>query len=89
MNHLDDLAERKRQLLARSDDERLNIARVYYQWYARSEVARRSFAIFRNPLVLAGLGIFALKMPWRKAYRLSGWGFKAWRLLRLVQRIWL
>jgi hypothetical protein len=89
MNNFDDLAERKRQLLARSEGERTNIARVYYQWQARSSIARQTLGIFRNPLVLAGLGLFALKMPWRKAYRVGGLAFKAWRLLRVVRRIWL
>lgn len=89
MNVFDQLAARKRQLRARSDAQRMNIALVYYQWQARSNVARRTFGIFRHPLVLAGLGLFALKMPWRKAFRMSGWAFKGWRLLRLVQRMWI
>jgi hypothetical protein len=89
MNAFEELAERKSGLLRRSDAERTNIARVYYQWQARSQVARRTLGIFRHPLVLAGLGLFALKMPWRRAYRMSGWAFKGWRIVRLVQRMWL
>jgi hypothetical protein len=89
MNALEELEKRKRLLLARADGERTNIARIYYQWQARSDVARRTLGIFRNPLVLAGLGILALKMPWRRAFRFGGWAFKGWRLLRLVQRMWL
>lgn len=89
MSALAEIAERKRVLLDRSAEDRLNIARVYYQWQARSLVARRTLGIFRNPLVLAGLGLLVLKLPWRRAYRLGGWGWKAWRLLRLVQRMWI
>ena len=89
MKGLETLEERKRNLLERSDNERLNIARVYYQWQARSQVARQTFGIFKNPLVLAALGVVALKMPWRRAYRLGGWGWKGWKLLRLVRRMWI
>ena len=89
MNSFEELAERKRRLLERSESERTNIARVYYQWQARTQVARHTLKIFRNPLVLAGMGFLVWKLPWRRAYRLGGWGFKAWRLLRLVQRMWL
>jgi hypothetical protein len=89
MTALEEITARKTALLSQSDSERLEIARVYYQWQARSNVARQTLGIFRNPLVLAGIGIFLLKMPWRRAYRFGGWAFKTWRLLRLVQRIWL
>ena len=89
MNHFEELAERKRRLLERADRERTDIARVYYQWQARSGVARRSLGIFKNPFVLAGLGLLALKMPWRKARRVGGWALKSWRLFRLVRRLWL
>jgi hypothetical protein len=89
VNALEDITARKQSLLNRSDSERMEIARVYYQWQARSNVARQTLGIFRNPWVLAGLGIFVLKMPWRRTYRLGGWAFKTWRLLRWAQRIWL
>lgn len=84
---MEEIAARKQRLLERSEAERNGIARAYYRWDARTEAARRAFGILRHPLVLAGLGVFALKMPWRRAFKMGGWALKAWRLLRLVQRM--
>ncbi len=83
---LEELAQRKQALVARSDASRLEMARVYYQYQARTVLARKMTSFFRNPLVLAGLGLLALKMPWRRTYRLGGWAWRAWRLLRSIRR---
>jgi hypothetical protein len=89
MSTLEELAERRRALVERSDSERFHIASIYYQWNARSNVTRKTLGILKHPLVLAGLGLFMLKMPWRRTNKMSGWIWKSWRLLRLVQRMWV
>jgi hypothetical protein len=86
MTRLEEIIARKQQLVARSDDARYNMARIYYQYQARTYFARKVASFFKNPLVLAGLGLFALKMPWRRAYKLGGWGWRIWRLLQTVRR---
>ncbi|HTG43355.1 MAG TPA: hypothetical protein VK633_02365 [Verrucomicrobiae bacterium] len=86
MNRLDEIVVRKQQLLAESDAGRNEMARVYYLYQARTLMARQAASFFKNPLVLAGLGIFALKMPWRRAYKLGGWAWRGWRLLRTIRR---
>lgn len=89
MNSREEVAARKQELLSKSDAERNRIARVYYQWQARTTVARQVTGILKNPLVLAGIGLLLLKMPWRRTYRLGGWAFKGWRLIRVIRRLWI
>lgn len=89
MDALEEVENRKRLLLERSEQERNDIARTYYQWQARSNVARQTLGFLRHPLVLSGLGLIAWRMPWRRALRFGGWGLKAWRLVRLARRFWL
>lgn len=86
MSRLEEIVERKQQLVAESDAARNNVARVYYQYQARTIVARKVTSFLKNPIVLAGLGLFALKMPWRRAYKLGGWAWRIWRLLQTVRR---
>lgn len=86
MNSLEEIAARKQQLLERSNEQRNEIARTYYQWQARTHVARQVTGFFKNPLVLAGLGLLALKMPWRRAYKMGGVAWKGWKFLRMVRR---
>ena len=89
MSSLEEIAAHKQQLLGKSGDERMRIARVYYQWQARTQVARQVTGILKNPLVLAGMGLVLLKMPWRRTFRFGGWALKGWRLLRMVRRMWI
>jgi len=89
MNPLEEIAARKQGLLTRSDAERNDIARVYYRWQARTSVARQVTGILKNPLVLAGIGLLMLKMPWRRAYKTSGWAWRVWKLVRTVRRMFI
>jgi hypothetical protein len=89
MTKMEEIAARKQELARRSDDERNNITRVYYQWQARTVLARKVTGILRNPFVLAGLGLLALKMPWRKTYKMSGWAWRVWKLVRVFRRMWI
>ncbi len=88
MTTLEEIAARKQALLRRSDDERNEIQRVFYQWQARTSVARQVTGLLKNPLVLAGLGLLALKMPWRRAYKMSGWAWRTWKFVRIFRRMW-
>lgn len=89
MNSLQEIAARKQELLSRSDAERNRIARSFYQWQARTHATRQVTRIFRNPLVLAGIGLLMLKLPWRRTYKFGGWAWKAWRLVRTIRRMWI
>jgi hypothetical protein len=89
MIRLGEIAARKEQLISRSSDERSSIARVYYQWQARTTVARQVTGVLKNPFVLAGLGLLLLKMPWRRTYKYGGWAWRAWRLVRTLRRMWI
>lgn len=89
MSSLEEIAARKQELLSKSDAERNQIARVYYQWQARTTVAKQVTGILKNPLVLAGIGLLLLKMPWRRTYRFGGWAWKGWRLIRTIRRLWI
>ena len=89
MTNLEEIAARKQALLDQSDAERHRIARVYYQWQARTNVARQVTGVLKNPLVLAGIGLVLLKMPWRRTYRCGGWAWKGWRLIRTIRRMFI
>ena len=86
MNALEEIVARKQRLIAESDAARNDVARRYYEYQARTLLARKVTNFFKNPLVLAGLGLLALKMPWRRAYKMGGWAWRAWRLLRMIRR---
>lgn len=86
MSALEEIVARKQRLIAESDASRNDLARRYYEYQARTLLARKVSNFFRNPLVLAGLGLFALKMPWRRAYKMGGWAWRAWRLLQTIRR---
>ena len=79
------LRRAKQELVRRSDDERNEITRVYYQWQARTAMARQVGSILRNPFVLAGIGLLLLKMPWRKTYKMSGWAWRVWKWCPALQ----
>jgi hypothetical protein len=89
MNSLEEIATRKQALLNRSENERNRIARSFYQWQARTNTARQVGRIMRHPLFLAGMGLLAWKMPWRRTYKFGGWAWKAWRLVRTIRRMWI
>ena len=89
MSKIEEIAARKQELVRRSDDERYEITRVYYQWQARTTVARQVTSILKNPLVLTGIGLLLLKMPWRKTYKMGGWAFRLWKMVRLAKRMWI
>lgn len=87
MNRLDEITARKQQLIAASDAGRMEMARVYYQYQARTVMARQVSGFIRKPWVLAALGLVVLKLPWRRAYKVGGWAWQAWRLLKTIRRI--
>jgi hypothetical protein len=89
MTKIEEITARKQELVRRSDDERNEITRVYYQWQARTAVARHVGSILRNPLVLAGIGLLLLKMPWRKTYKMGGWAWRLWKMVRVFRRMWI
>ena len=89
MERLDEITARKEQLIRKSDAERNNIALVYYQWQARTSVARQVTGLLKNPLVLAGLGLVLLKLPWRRTYKFGGWAWRAWKIVRTIRRLWI
>ena len=89
MERLDEITARKEQLLRKSDAERNNIALVYYRWQARTSVARQVTGILKNPLVLAGIGLVLLKLPWRRTYKFGGWAWRAWKIVRTIRRLWI
>jgi len=86
MTRLEEIIAHKQRLIAESDAARNDMALVYYRYQARTLIARKIKSFLKNPLVLAGLGLFALKMPWRRAYKMGGWAWRIWRLLRTVRR---
>jgi hypothetical protein len=86
MSSLEEIAARKDRLIADSDAARFEIARTYYRYHARTQVVRQVTGFFRNPVVLAGLGLVALKLPWRRAYRLGGWAWRGWAILRTIRK---
>jgi hypothetical protein len=89
MTTLEEIAARKQELLGRSESQRYAIARDYYQWQARTNTARQVTRILKNPWFLAGVALLALKMPWRRTYRLGGWAWKTWRLVNIVRRMFI
>jgi hypothetical protein len=89
MNRLAEVEDRKRALVERSDAQRIQIAQTLYRWQARTSVARRTGRWLKNPFVLAGMGLLALKMPWRRTFRAGRWALKGWKILRLVQRLFI
>lgn len=78
---------RKRALTATSDAQRNDLTRIYYGWHARTSVARQVAGILKNPFVVAGIGLVMLKLPWRRAFRMSGLAWRTWRFLMLLRRI--
>ena len=51
------------------------------------EVARQVAGILKNPVVIAGMGLVMLKLPWRRAFRMSGLAWRTWRFLMLLRRV--
>jgi hypothetical protein len=86
MTRLEEIVARRQRLVAKSDAARNEMARVYYQYQARTVIARKVTGFLSNPLVLAGLALLTLKMPWRRAYRVGGRAWRLWRLLRTIRR---
>jgi hypothetical protein len=84
---LEEIAARKEALIVRSMHERNDIAHAYFRWQARTQMARQVTAFFRNPWVLAGLGMVALKLPWRRTFKWSGWVWRGWKLWQSVRRM--
>ena len=89
MTKIEEIAARKQELVRRSGDERNEITRVYYQWQARTVMARQVGSILKNPFVLAGIGLLVLKMPWRRTYKMGGWAWRVWKLVRVFRRMWI
>jgi hypothetical protein len=87
VSSLESIAARKQMLIERSNDQRNEIARVYYLWQARTDVARKTTRFLKNPIVLSAIGLLALKMPWRRTFKFSGWLWKGWKFLRIFQRM--
>jgi hypothetical protein len=87
MTSLELIARRKQALVNRSYHDRNEIARVVYKWQARRQVAGQVTKIFKNPLFLSALGLLALKLPWKRTFKMSGWFWKGWKLFRLFRRI--
>ena len=89
MTKIKEITARKQELVRRSGDERNEITRVYYQWQARTVMARQVGSILKNPFVLAGIGLLVLKMPWRRTYKMGGWAWRVWKLVRVFRRMWI
>ena len=89
MTKIEEITARKQELVRRSGDERNEITRVYYQWQARTVMARQVGSILKNPIVLAGIGLLVLKMPWRRTYKMGGWAWRVWKLVRVFRRMWI
>ncbi len=89
MSELEQITIRKQALINQSDLERNDIARTYYRWHARTNVARQVTGFLKNPWVLAGVGLLLVKLPWRRAYKMSGWGWRVWKLFRTIRRLML
>jgi len=89
MTRIEEITARKQELARRSDDERNEIKRVYYQWQARTTVARQATSFLKNPLVLTGLGLLLLKLPWRRTYKMGGWAWRLWKFVRVFRRMWI
>jgi hypothetical protein len=86
MNRLEVIQERKQALIQRSDEQRNQIARRFYQYQARTTIARNVTGILRNPLFLGLAGLVALKLPWRKSLKFGGLFWKGWKYFRLLRR---
>ena len=85
MTRLEEIAARKQRLVTESDNARNEMVRVYYQYQARTIMARKITALLKNPAVLVALGLIVLKMPWRRVARLGGWTWRGWRLFRMIR----
>ena len=74
-------------IAARTDTDHLalRIIKTAAHYDINSLVVRKMFR-YAILLICFGLGLFALKMPWRRAYRLGGWAWRIWRLLQTVRR---
>jgi hypothetical protein len=86
MNSLELIAARKQLLLARSNEQRNQLARAYYHWEARRNTARHVTGFLKNPVVLGLLGLLAIKMPWRKSVKMGGRFWKFWKIFKMARR---
>jgi hypothetical protein len=84
---LEQITERKRTLLDQAEAQRLELAVLYTSLERPARVATQVNTFFRNPFVLAGAGICALKMPWRRLFRVSGWAWKGWKWFRVIKTL--
>jgi hypothetical protein len=87
--HLNNIALRKSLLLDLIEAQRLEMAVLYTSVERPARLASQVNHLVRNPFVVAGLGVFAAKLPWRRFFRVSGWAWRGWKwykLLRTVRR---
>ena len=87
MNALEEIAARKQALVERCGQERNEVARVYYQWQARTQTTRQVARFLKNPFVIGAIGLLVLKLPWRRGIKMGGWAWKGWKLLQMVRRL--
>ena len=71
MDALQEILVRKQVLLSTCEMQRNDLARHLRACHERTEPARRVKAILTNPMVLAGLGLLAWKMPWKRVLGMS------------------
>jgi hypothetical protein len=86
-DRFDQLAKRKAALLDLTDAQRLELAVLYTSFERPARTVTRVGNFVRNPFVLAGMGLFAAKLPWRRVFKVSGWAWKGWKWFKLFKTV--
>lgn len=76
---------RKHLLLDRTEAQRIELATFYATIERPARMAGQVNTFLRNPFVIAGMGVCALKFPWRRLFKVSGWAWKGWKWFRLLK----
>jgi hypothetical protein len=86
-DRFEQLAARKAALLALTEAQRLELAVLYTSFERPARVVTQVNSFLRNPFVLAGLGLCAAKLPWRRLFKVSGWAWKGWKWVKLFKTV--
>ena len=88
-SRLEQLAERRARLVARSDYLRAELAYQFGRLEGPVHLAENAFgfanSLRRSPLFLAAVAAVLIRTPWRKFARLTKLAWRGWKIMRFAR----
>jgi hypothetical protein len=84
-----ELAQRREQLVAQADAQRIELSRFYERFAGPAQAAQTVLgfvgSLRRSPWFIIGLTALLIRTPWRKLARFPKWAWRGWKMLRFAQ----